>query len=377
MSILNPKKILPAEQDSSLGALSRDFVWDKLIAYLSTLSAALAAVNFVTNLLNGDSASGDAACYVPEELTNGSRDHYAFVQRFCSQRLPISQYTPVFFLLQGILIGAPHFLWKSIFSNDFNYFFSLCRSLERQKDKTRYPVHNIGIIKKLKVDFSASGSWRVFWCYQFKLIIQFLLSLACLAIVIAFLILEEEEFDCPPSPDNIEDSIWPFPGTSVECIYLSHRFFLLLSYADVGVLALMLAILIVGFYWSLRSHPGELNITDAALFSYTTSLHSTYFEPSPVSSFGQRSKSLRKFCSLLPRKCCKCSQSGYGLNDQWIQNDFEFFLMLLYRVDSGLAHTFKEGLIQIEFSALTELDQLLCRQTFEEVRKGSGGRSIT
>lgn len=367
MSVLDPRKLLPAEEDSSLGALSRDFLWDKLIIYLSTVSAALATVDFLAGLLNGD--SGDAVCYVPEEL-NASRDHYNFIQMFCSQRLPVSQYLPIFFLLQGLSIGALHFLWKSSFSNHFNYFFSLSKSLERPKANTgEHLVHNMKILKKMKVEFSSPSSWKVFWYYQLKLVVQFFLVLVCLAAVIVFYFFDNEEFGCPPAQDTTEDSIWPFPGTRVNCIYLSNRLFLLISYVDAIILSLMLLILIWGIVWSLIAHPEELRITDVALFSYTTSLDSTHFIQNAVAWCSTN----RNFI------CCRCMSKRYqyNLNGQWIQNDFEFFLMLLYRVDSGLAHTCKESLIQIELHALVELDRLLGTITLRDALDGPGGKFLT
>lgn len=356
MSVFGPQMLLPIEEDSSLGALSRDFLWDKLIVYLSTVSSALAVVDFLTNLLQG--GSGSAVCYVPEEL-GASRDHYNFIQMFCSQRLPISQYIPIFFLLQGISIGGLHFLWKSSFSNHFNYFFSFSKSLKRFMDETgEYSVHNMNIVKKLKVEFS--GSSKVFWYYQFKLAAQLFLVIGFIAVVIVFNVSEDEEFECPRArpQDNssrIENSIWPFPGTTVNCVYLSHHLFLLISYVGAIILSLMLVILVLGLRWSFMVHPEELNITDTALFSYTTGLDSTFFVPNTaLCDIKQCKMELRSYYKFI---CSMFRHFPYRLSDHWIQNDFEFFLMLLYRVDSGLAHACKEGLIQIEVSALTELDQ--------------------
>ncbi len=50
--------------------------------------------------------------------------------------------------------------------------------------------------------------------------------------------------------------------------------------------------------------------------------------------------------------------------------DLDFFVMLLYWVDSGLAHAFHEGQVLIELGALRELDYQLLDYQFNPVNKG-------
>ena len=137
------------EEEDSLGEPTREFSWDKLVLFVSTAIVALTAVDILTELLRG----GDGVvCYVPEEL-NASESQDNFIQSFCSQNIPDTQYLPIFVLIHGVLIGAAHFVWKSSFSNHFNYFFSTTRHLARlREEKTGdYPFQNFSIIKKLQV----------------------------------------------------------------------------------------------------------------------------------------------------------------------------------------------------------------------------------
>ena len=137
------------EEEDSIGSSTREFFWDKLLLFVSTAIVALTAVDILTELLRGGSG---VVCYVPEEL-NASDSQDSFIQNFCSQSIPDTQYLPIFVLIHGVLIGAAHFVWKSSFSNHFNYFFSLSKNLARIKEEGcgEYPLQNFNIIKKLQV----------------------------------------------------------------------------------------------------------------------------------------------------------------------------------------------------------------------------------
>ncbi len=153
-SSTNPKNLddssnADEDEDTLGGETTREFFWDKLVLFVSTAIVALTAVDILTELLRG----GDGVvCFVPEEL-NASDSQEDFIQSFCSQSIPDTQYLPIFVLIHGVLIGAAHFVWKSSFGSHFNYFFSLARNLARLREENTgdYPFQNFAIIKKLQV----------------------------------------------------------------------------------------------------------------------------------------------------------------------------------------------------------------------------------
>ena len=334
----------------------RDFFWDKLVMILATAITGLAATDLGAQIFQ----QRGVTCYVPDEF-NVSLRQYDFIQMFCSGSVPDSQYLPLFFLCQGVTIGALHYFWKSSFSHHFNYFFSLSKGLTliRHEETGEYSYKNVTLIKMLRREFDMYGCRLVFSWYQFKLAMQIIVASLCIAGMFFFAAKNKSEFNCP---ENMEDSAWPFPGREVVCDYLSHRSFLLTSYVDVIFLLAILLSVIFGLLWTITKHPEVLHITDACLFAFTSGINSRhflakswchtpwccsrchYFFPSP-------------FCCV----CCGCCLQSYGRGRfvSWIQTDFQFFLMFLYRVDSGLAHAFRDGLIHIEYQALWELDHVI------------------
>ena len=351
-SSTNPKNLTDeGDESEETGAFntSRELFWDRVVLFLTTAIVALTAVDILTELLRGQDG---VICFIPEELnTSDSQD--SFVQNFCSQSVPDTQYLPIFVLIHGVLIGAAHYVWKSSFGNHFNYFFSLTKSLSRLKEEEtgEYPFQNIVIIKKLQVEYSVYQRQRVFRWYQLKLVGQFLIVAASL--LISFLIFNnfQVEFQCPRSES--EDSIWPYPNVTVDCIFASLRLFSLVRIVDVVLLALAAFFLLYGFFWTLVQHAKELNAKKAALFAFTTGIDSTYYVPKSPFHF---------LTGLRLARCCSARawrEIGERFFVPRISTDLDFFLMLLYRTDSSLAHAFTDGLVYLEHKALMELDQLL------------------
>lgn len=317
-----------------------ELFWDKLILFLATLIAALTAVDILTELLRGGTA---AVCFVPAEL-NASESDETFIQNFCSRSVPDTQYLPIFVLIHGILIGAVHYVWKSSFSSRFHYFFSLAKTLVRVRDEKTglFLPHNVNIVRKLQVEFSAYNHRVVFTWYQIKLAIQVIVVVVSL--LVSFFIFDnfDVEFECPHR--DLETSIWPYPGQTVDCIFTSLRLFWLVRVVDITLLLLIFICLVWGLLWSVLRHPNELSAKDAALFSFTTGLDSLYYvSKSPFQNISGFKFSEIKSRFFVPR----------------ISTDLDFFHMLLYRTDSGLAHSFWEGEVEIEKGALRELDQQL------------------
>ena len=351
----NPKDLDDDEEEEAEGesVLSlRELFWDKLALFLATAIVALSGVNIFTDLLRGGS---NIACFIPGDLnTSDSQD--AFIHNFCAQSIPITQYLPIFLLVHGILIGLCHFMWKSSFNSHLGFFFSLAKGLIRLREEITgaYPTQNVTIIKRLELEFSSYRRRRVFTWYQLKIIAQFLVAVASL--LVSFLVFTDfnVEFKCPRGGASGNTATWPYPDLQVDCIFTSLRLFALVRIVDALFLALIIVILLWGILWTLWRHPQELNAKNIALFAFTTGLDGLFFVPRSV--FGNPLGFFRGLCSRRAFEELKLR-----FFTPRIRTDLDFFLLLLYRTDSGLAHSFREGQIYLEHKALMELDHQLIK----------------
>lgn len=332
--------------DQKEGEVLRDLFWDKVVLYLSSAIVALTAVDILTELLRGGS---DIVCYLPTDL-NVSEGQESFTNSYCAQSVPDTQYLPIFVLIHGILIAIWHYIWKSSFTSQLNLFMTLASELSRLNDETTggYPPRNLAIIRKLESKFSAYGRRDIFTWYQLKLCLQLLVALASL-LTTAFVFTEfDVDFQCPR--DGLNNDSWPFPGQQVTCIFTSLRLFALVRVFDILLLTFIVVVLVWGLLWSIWRHPHELGHKNVALFSFSSGLPASYFVPRPTLlnpvAFWRGICSRRilqelKLRFLVPR----------------ITTDLEFLLILLFRSDSSLAHSFKEGQILMHYAALVDMDR--------------------
>ena len=187
----------------------------------------------------------------------------------------------------GFIIGAVHFVWRSGAGNSFMYFFSLAKTLSQVKDQNtgEYPQKNTEIVKKLIEKFSLYESNDVLQSYRLKLISQIVVSVVSISLVaISFVYLANfdalfyAKFDCPEAKGGYNLSAWPYDNMTVSCISVSVQYFWLLRLVDVSLFCLIIITLISGLvYVTCWPHPKELNVKQAALFSFILSVVITYF----------------------------------------------------------------------------------------------------
>ena len=335
------------EEDNALKDQSalKDVFWDRIVVFLTTAIIALTALDILTELLRGGS---QVVCFISDSL-NVTDGQEAYINNFCAQSVPDTQYLPIFILTHGILIGAWHFIWRSSCASHFNYFLSLASQLIRLSDDPKgfYPQQNRNIISKLVSEFRTYKRSRILRWYQLKLLAQILTTVASL--LLSFLVFTDFEvnFNCPRDPDV--DSSWPLPEVQVQCIFTSLRLFSLLQVIDVLLLSFIVLALLGAFLWSIWRHPTELGPENVAQFSFTSSVSPSYHVSRPMlhnaKSFCHRFFSRHIFNEvnqrfLVPR----------------LTTDLDFLLMMLYRTDSGLGHAFKEGQVYEEYTQLTDAD---------------------
>ena len=334
----------------------RDLFWDKAVVFLSSAIVALTAVDILTELLRGGS---DIVCFLPAEL-NVSDGQEEFANSYCGRSVPDTQYLPIFVLIHGVLIATWHYIWRSSFSRELSLFLSFAKDLSKywEEGSGSYPIKNLLIVSKMESEFSTFNKRELFTYYQLKLIAQLLTALVSL-FVTAFLFTEFDiEFTCPR--DGVEMLSWPFPGHVVTCIFTSLRLFALVRVFDLLLLVFIVLVLVWGLLWSVWRHPNELGYKNIALFSFATGLDPAFFVPRPMflnmadlcrGIFSRRILQELKLRFLIPR----------------ITTDLQFLLMLLYRSESSLAYSFKEGQVLAEQKALVNIEhQVLSSEDFSE-----------
>lgn len=315
-----------SQEAENEGFFVKEFFWDKIIVLLTTSIIGLTALDILTELLRGGSG---VVCFIPEDL-NLSDDQSAYVNGFCSRSVPDAQYLPIFVLVQGILIAAWHYIWKSSFSAHFDYFFSLTSHLVRFRDELsgEYPLKNLRIINRLETEFCTYRKSGILRWYQVKLVLQLLTAIA--SILLSFLLFNDfnVDFTCRwRDPTNVT-------VTNVPCLFASLRLFYLVRIFDTILLVLIIIVAVLAFLWTLLRHTAELGYKRVARFSFCGGISPEHYVPKSLLS-------VRGITRLfVPR----------------MKNDFDFLLMALYKTDSGLAHIFKEGQVERERNDLFQAE---------------------
>ena len=351
----------------------KDFFWDQFLTYLATAIALLTLLDITRQFFHG---AGGPLCSVPSNLlgNNGdatARDQVAYVNTYCLQSLSLSEYYPVFILLQGILLVAPHYLWSALFGGQFDFFFELVRQLDRLRDSDtgEYRPRNFEIVKKLEKEFPKRkwNQFGIFQLYMIKLTLQLIVALGSLLLNPSLFPQQSFafSFECPSnlntdymassgSNPNLNTTYvlppgWSLPS-SVQCVYPSFRIFSKVQIANYVLLILAVVIAGCGLFWCFKRHTNALGYKEIALFAFTSCLRPDdyvyeHFVKQPFS----------------PR----------------IKNDLDFLLTRLFRADSGHGQVFKDLQVYKELKRLVGMDHELLHAYHDAIKDENKKRSIT
>ena len=319
------------ESSKEVTIQQKDFFWDQLLFYVGSAILALTLLDISVEFLRG---SGGVVCFTPFQDGNFTRDQTAFVNSYCSQSLPLSEFYPIFIIVQGLLLLAPHYMWEALFRGYLDFFFSLVRDLDhlRNPKSGEYAERNVNIVKKLEAEFSSSQR-GIFRYYVVKNFIQLAIALGSAALSLLLFQDFTTSFQCPRqgAPDD-----WPMTF-NVTCVFTSLRILSVIRYADYALIIIVFIVTFYGLVWCIRRHTTELGYQEIALFAFTSGLPFEHFVfPSPLRSqpYKERIKVI-----FSPR----------------IRNDLDFLLMRLFRADAGIGQVFKD--IQIHKEMKHHLDQ--------------------
>ena len=322
VNILPSTQTLLNDRNNELSLLSidsnfDDFIWDQIIKYATTAMIALTLLDLLSSI-RGDTVQ----CMTPSNFT---RDQGAFINSYCSQFTPPTDYFPFYLVAQATIIYGLHFLWYSWFSGKFHHFLALSTSLDRIRDSKTgdYSLDNSVISRALLDTFESSKS--IFYVYWLKLILQMILS--TLSIYFHF---DERLFGdysapfvCPRDSSDIPGT-WPIGSYQVPCVLTSLILLVAVRWLNIILLVGIAIIALYGLVWCLWDHKSRLNWVMVARFSFESGLSPALYVP--------KRYTLRYF------------KRRYFFKYR-IRNDFDFLFLKLYRKDAGYAQVLREVLI--------------------------------
>ena len=314
---------------------SDDFFWDSVIRYTSAGMVALTILGQAVIALV-ELIGGTVKCLTPNSSFN--RDQSFFINEFCDRYAPVTQYLPWVLILQALAILAPQFMWKSWFRGRLRFFFERAKTLDRDRNSQsgQYDLKNFKIMRALREEFGKSRRPWMYISYVFTLVVQLatvVLASGLHGSIFAYSVFHPTFF-CPPvGRDEVlctklglndscvfatSDPDWPF-DFHVHCVLSS-----LITQRVVWVLNLVLLVLTalavcIGLIWCFLRHTQSLSWTQAALFSFESSLHPDHFVAKPI---------------------WRCNPRLYR-----ISSDFRFLFMKLQRFDAGLAKVLRDVII--------------------------------
>ena len=311
--------LLSAQKDGlpTKGDEFNDFFWDLLVKYACSAMVALTLLDILSSI-RGDSVQ----CMTPSNFT---RDQGAFVNNYCTQYTPPTDFFAFYLVAQATLIFGVHFLWYSWFSGKFCYFLALATSLERHRESKTgdYSLENFVIAKALLKSFGCSKS--IYRWYIVKLVVQFLVSGFSIWFNFDSNIFGnyDPSFICPDNSTEIPTT-WPIGSYRIPCVLTSLVLLVAVRWLNVILLCGIVLAVLYGFIWCLWDHKSRLNWAMVARFSFYSGLPPSSYVPK---GFRQR---------------YGCTSYFYKYR---IRTDFEFLFLKLFREDAGHAKVLREVLI--------------------------------
>ena len=307
---LGPGKYFKASKDELAYS---DFFWDRGVVISATVIIALSILDF-SSAITRESVN----CLTPNNFT---RDQAAFVNSFCSEYTPSTDYFPIFLAGEGLVLGGLHFLWLILMFGRIQSFASVIDTLDRHKDREvgDYADRNYIKMTQLKNSFK---SRYVYICYLIKLLGQIFLTYFSMVICAAEFNDFKPVFDCPrnlPDPD-IDPDLWLLNAT-VPCVLEVLRSHFVAWSVNYVLVKTIFALSCFGLVKCLWTHSRELSYEESGEFCFKYGL------PQEHSYFPK----------MIPFR-------WFSLNYR-ITNDFDFLLVRLYKRDIGQGGVLRELLV--------------------------------
>ena len=320
---LGPGKYFKTSKDE-LGY--SDFFWDRGVVISATVVIALSILDF-SSAITGDSVR----CLTPINFT---RDQVAFVNSFCSEYTPPTDYFPIFLAGEGFVLGGLHFLWWILMFGKISSFASVVDSLDRHKYRKIGDFTDKNYIKMRLLKRSFKGRF-IYLSYLFKLLCQIILTYFTMVICAVEFTDFNSDFDCPKDLSVVDRNVWLL-NTTVPCVLevlRSHRVAWIVNYVLVKAI---FALSLFGLVKCLWTHARELSYQESGkfCFQYGLPLEHCYFPT-------------------------KRPYRWFWL-DYRITSDLDFLLVRLYSQDVGRAMVLRELLVsQYVKDSISEIQEAL------------------
>ena len=315
----------------------REFLWDSIVLYLVSVILALTAFDALSEYIRGTGVT----CIDKNGDESGN-----YINVFCGGNLPVTEYVPAFLFIHGLAIAIPHFLWLATYGGQFDYFFSIVKHLDREKDKTtgKYTQNNIDIVRQIEHSFTTYKRNSIYWLYTFKLSLQLVFALASFVLSAIYFTDFDVVFPCPRHINDTNTSSFPSPD-QVTCVFSSLKLLFWIRIVDLCLIGLILCCIFWGFWFCASGHPTELRPKKASQFSFESGMNPDMY------------LSRCWYCpSFLSCCCVRCAMPLF--TSPRITTDLDFLLLALFRTNAGIGKLFKDVQIELQIQDLIQQDTI-------------------
>lgn len=348
----------------------KDFTWDQFIKYISSAILVLTLLNVVEQFFR----DGNVFCFHPSDTVSFlpsvsarddmvvyefARDQATFINSYCIGSVPVTEYFPLYILIHGILLLAPHYIWSSVFKGDFDSFFAIEGKIDHLRDSTtgEYKEESFDRVKKLEKEYGA-GHRRIFRFYVLKLLAQLTVCVASFVISAVWLKDFSYSFNCPRSLEENSTDIpdeWPL-NVTVPCVYTSLRVLRVVRVADFVLTAVVAVLALYGLFWCGIRHTDQLGQLQVAKFSFQSGLKPEAFSADPVIQFKSNKYLgiIRKHYEtnwlihglfwIFTRQAIRIRPQNFFSHPR-ISTDLDFLVMLLFKAEASRGKVFKNLLV--------------------------------
>lgn len=305
-------------EDGSPGEKQRkNFVWDDILLYMSSLGLTLALLGIAEEAFVDRSLACNTPLYV-------NRDQLSYVLLWCSRHVRHLEELPLLILFQSLCIWAPHVIWEVYSSPAFTEFFSTALRVGQLRAKATgfYDDDTMRIIRKLKDKYTGTNFVRI--SYVVKLLVQAVASAVFLAVLLGLYQggrLFDKDLLCPDigkGDTSIANVSRGIGNMTVWCTYSASKSLLPLWVANIALLIVGFLASLVGIAWLHKSHSNELHCTGRSDRYYSLGINYGIYDPSRIR--GSETK---------------------------IRSDLDLLMLLLFSLDQGQGEAFRDLIVEV------------------------------
>ena len=231
-----------AQENASSSILKpKSFFWDSIIFSLAYAIVVASISGIIVDFIKSDENS--VACFSPFE----NEAQYTYINSYCYKHLPREEFFPLLLVAQAAVLIAPHYVWKVIFSTQFDSFFSHAARVQilRERNTGKYPLKNYTIVNYLQREFA----------YRKYILAVYLTKLAFQLALVIFMITVNAiwftKIDSYIMFECSDDEEYKYVFGNVTCANPRKLFINILKVTDYVLLSLALLAVAFGLFWCI------------------------------------------------------------------------------------------------------------------------------